>query len=199
MRATDDRYAGEQARFHLAMRLIGHQARTHVINFCTGFSQDRIRKIYNTYFKHHATEPVRRHRGKSPSSAEFFLRNPWTQAEATVLTHLFAAWGLLRIQPDLATTAVTVGDRLRFGQRLCHAYEEFRAAHPASGISFEHAWSLLGALTERDELVLLDCKRCESLYVQDALALDGRRCPTCRVSPRVRARPGRARLQSQGA
>jgi hypothetical protein len=199
MRATDDRYAGEQARFHLAMRLIGHQARTHIINFCTGFSQDRIRKIYNTYFKHCVAKPVRRHRGKSPSSVEFFLRNPWTQAEATVLAHLFAAWGLLHIQPDLATSPVTVGDRLRFGQRLCSAYEEFRAAHPASGISFEHAWSLLGALTERGELVLLDCERCESLYVQDALALDGRRCPACRARPRGRTARYAARLQPQGA
>jgi hypothetical protein len=31
MRTTDDRYAGERAQFDLAIRLIRHQARTHII------------------------------------------------------------------------------------------------------------------------------------------------------------------------
>jgi hypothetical protein len=185
MRITDDRYAGQQARFDLALRLISHQARTHVITHCTGFSQDRIRKLYATYFKHRGGEKVKRHRGKSPSSIEFFVRNPWIQAEASLLAHLFAAWGLLRILPDLATAPAKPPDRLVFGQRFCDAYEEFRAAHPATAITFEHAWSLLAALTDRDDLLLLDCAECTAFYVQDALALDGRRCPACRVITRA--------------
>jgi hypothetical protein len=184
MRITDDRYAGEKARFDLALRLISHQARTHIITRCTGFSQDRIRKLYATYFKHRSGEKVKRHRGKSPSSIEFFVRNPWIQAEASLLAHLFAAWGLLRILPDLATAPATPADRLVFGQRFCDAYEEFRAAQPSSTITFEHAWSLLAALTDRDDLLLLDCAECSTFYVQDALALDGRRCPACRVITR---------------
>jgi hypothetical protein len=187
MRITDDRYAGEKARFDLALRLISHQARTHIITRCTGFSQDRIRKLYATYFKHRAGEKVKRHRGKSPSSIEFFVRNPWIQAEASLLAHLFAAWGLLRILPDLGTAPATSADRLVFGQRFCDAYEEFRAAQPSTTISFEHAWSLLTALTDREDLLLLDCGECSTLYVQDALALDGRRCPACRVIARPAA------------
>jgi hypothetical protein len=186
MRITDDRYASEQARFQLAIRLIGHQARTHIITRCTGFSQDRIRKLYSTYFKHRTDSDIKRHRGKSPSSAEFFVRNPWIQAEATLLVHVFAAWGLLRILPDLATAPATVADHLLFGQRFCDAYEDFKIANPASRISFEHAWNLLGTLAGRDELLLFDCADCSTFYVQDALALDGRRCPACRVGARPR-------------
>jgi hypothetical protein len=186
MRITDDRYAGEQARFDLAIRLLGHQARTHIITRCTGFSQDRIRKLYTTYFKHRSTRQVKRHRGKSPSSVEFFVRNPWVQADASLLVHVFAAWDLLRILPDLATAPATTADQLAFGQRFCDAYEEFHAANPATTISFEHAWGLLHALTDREQLLLLDCGDCSSFYVQDALALDGRRCPACRVGPRRR-------------
>jgi hypothetical protein len=186
MRITDDRYASEKARFELAMRLIGHQARTHIITRCTGFSQDRIRKLYATYFKHRNGRRVKRHRGKSPSSVEFFVRNPWVQAEASLLAHVLAAWGLLRILPDLGTEPAMAADRLEFGGRFCDAYEEFCAAHPATVISFEHAWSLLDALTDREELLLLDCSACNAFYVQDALALDGRRCPACRVRPRGR-------------
>ncbi|HRO88572.1 MAG TPA: FlhC family transcriptional regulator, partial [Chiayiivirga sp.] len=91
MRITDDRYASEKERFELAIRLIGHQARTHIITRCTGFSQDRIRKLYATYFKHAKGGHVKRHRGKSPSSVEFYVRNPWVQAEASLLAHVFAA------------------------------------------------------------------------------------------------------------
>lgn len=189
MRITDDRYASEQARFELAIRLIGHQARTHIITRCTGFSQDRIRKLYATYFKHRNDRQVKRHRGKSPSSVEFYVRNPWVQAEASLLAHVFAAWGLLCIRPDLSLAPAIPADRLEFGRRFCDAYEEFRATHPATAISFERAWGLLNALTDRDELLLLDCGTCNAFYVQDALALDGRRCPACRVTPRRRERP----------
>ena len=190
MRTTDDRYAGEQARFELAIRLLRHQARTHIITRCTGFSQDRIRKLYGTYFKNRKERGAKRHRGKSPTSIEFFVRNPWIQAEASLLAHVFAAHGLLRILPDLATAPLPLPDPLVFGQRFCDAYEEFRAAHADSTISFEQAWNLLGALTGRDELLLLDCARCSAFYVQDALALDGRRCPVCRVPARRATRTG---------
>ena len=36
MRFTDDRYAGERDQFDLAVRLIGHEARTHLISMLTG-------------------------------------------------------------------------------------------------------------------------------------------------------------------
>lgn len=193
MRITDDRYAGERERLDLALRLIRLQARTHIITHCTGLSQDRVRKLYTTYFKHRDTRRVKRHRGKSPSSVEFFVRNPWTQAEASLLAHLFAAWELLRIMPDLRTAPCKIATALAFGQRLCDAYEEFHEANPGTAISFEHAWNLLGALTEREALLLLDCGACNTFYVQDALALDGRRCPACRVR---RRRPRRGSGES---
>lgn len=189
MRCTDDRYAGEQARFELAIRLIRHEARTHIITQCTGFSQDRVRKLYATYFKQTRREEIKRHRGKSPSSVEFFVRNPWIQADASLLAHVFAAWGLLKILPNLVTAPAEIADRQLFGRQFCDAYEEFLTANPATLISFEHAWSLLGSLAAREQLLLFDCADCDTIYVQDALALDGRRCPACRASPRAPAAP----------
>ena len=67
MRATDDRYRGEQARFELALRMIKHEARTGTIRYWTGLNDDRIRKLYTTYFKF-GDDPVRRRRGRSPTS-----------------------------------------------------------------------------------------------------------------------------------
>jgi hypothetical protein len=83
-------------------------------------------------------------------------------------------------------------NEVELGERFCDAFEEFRGVSPASEISFEHAWGLLAALTERRDLLLLDCAECHTFYVQDALALDGRRCPACRVITRGRRR-GRAK------
>jgi hypothetical protein len=187
MKTTDDRYAGERDQFDLAIRLIRHQARTHIITQCTGFSPDRVRKLYATYFKHSANgRVVCRHRGKSPMSVEIFLKNPRRQAESSLLVHVLAAWGLLSIRPGLVPEACPRGDRLAFGRRFCEAYEDFRRVHPEAVITFEQAWNLLAALTDRQDLLLLDCAACGTLYVQDALALDRRRCPACRLTRRRR-------------
>ncbi|MEJ2513699.1 MAG: FlhC family transcriptional regulator [Gammaproteobacteria bacterium] len=181
MRVTDDRYAGERDQFDLAMRLIHHQARTHIITQCTGFSPDRVRKLYGTYFKGRRGRRVSRHRGKSPTSVEVFVKNPRCQAQASLLAHVLIAWGLVRLREGLAAEAGRRDDRLAFGRAFCEAYEEFRRLEPDSGLSFEQAWNLFTALTQRRSLLLFDCEGCGTLYVQDALALDRRRCPACRV------------------
>ena len=60
MRLTDDRYSGEKSQFELALRLIRHEARTGTIRSCTGLSDDRIRKLYSTYFRNSGDLPRRR-------------------------------------------------------------------------------------------------------------------------------------------
>ena len=64
MRVTDDRYNRDRLRLELALRLIGHEARTHTIRLWTGLSDDRIRKLFRAYIRPSAG--VRRRRGKSP-------------------------------------------------------------------------------------------------------------------------------------
>ena len=74
MRLTDDRYANERSQFELALRMIRHEARTRTIRECTGLSDDRIRKLYSTYFGAHrgaaaawqvaaSDHPLRKERG----------------------------------------------------------------------------------------------------------------------------------------
>ena len=77
MRLTDDRYAGERRQFELALRMIGHEARTRTIRECTGLSDDRIRKLYANYF-HHRSD-IRRRRGKSPRQVQRYVRSPADQ------------------------------------------------------------------------------------------------------------------------
>lgn len=189
MRHTENRYAGEQAKFDLACRLIAHEARTHIIARCTGFSQDRIRKLYASYFKDGSAGQVRRQRGKSPSSVAFFMRNARVQTEAGTLAGLFALFRLIQVGPVLEVRLLGDTRGPDFGQRLCRAYEVYLSVHPRRRISFEHAWSLLLALTERGELVLADCGRCGNIYVHDVLALDRNTCPPCRRRRRADSRP----------
>ena len=90
MRVTDNRYATERSQFELALRMIGHEARTRTIRDCTGLSDDRIRKIYSTYFRNTGNVQVRRRRGKSPQQVGPFVKNPLNQLEATTLVALFS-------------------------------------------------------------------------------------------------------------
>jgi hypothetical protein len=190
MRCTDDRYSGQRQQFDLAVRLLGHEARTHIIARCTGFSQDRIRKLYAAYFRRRDGQPaIRRQRGKSPSNVAFYVRNATVQSEATSLACLFAVFGLMEITDRLETRRAGTRDPLQFAERFCLVFETYLDVHPEHYVSFEHAWNLYFALTERHDLVLADCQGCGNIYVQDALALDRAECPPCRLrgrpAPRV--------------
>ena len=76
MRLTDSRYSNERLQFELAIRMIGHEARTRTIRECTGLSDDRIRKVFNSYFKGSGVSAVRRRRGKSPRQITLFVKSP---------------------------------------------------------------------------------------------------------------------------
>jgi hypothetical protein len=193
MRCTDNRYAGQRQQFDLAMRLIGHEARTHIIARCTGFTQDRIRKLYSAYFRQPDGAPaVRRQRGKSPSNVAFFIRNATTQSEATTLAWLFGLFGLMEVAETLEARRAGTRDELTFGERFCLLYETYLDLHADACISFEQAWNLFDALTARGEVVLADCRRCGNIYIQDVLALDRAECPPCRLGARGSrgSRPG---------
>ena len=182
MRLTDNRYATEKQQFELALRMIGHEARTRTIRECTGLSDDRIRKVYATYFRNTGVDSVRRRRGKSPQQIGLFVKNPQNQLEATTLVALFCASLLLRIDRDSSVRACWPRPDVEFGHRVCRAFETYQMLHPKPALSFEWAWNLLRNISVNDELYLAACRHCRCLYVQDAYALDDRRCPSCALA-----------------
>ncbi|MEO7387630.1 MAG: hypothetical protein ABIX37_11890 [Gammaproteobacteria bacterium] len=179
MRATDSRYAGERQRFDLAVRMIGHEARTGTIRLCTGFTEDRIRKIYASYFPGQAA--VRRRRGKSPSQIAPFVNSARRQGEASLLAGLFVQTGVVCLDRDTRALPAISGAGVPLGCGLCDAFEAYRALHPDPQLSFEWTWNLYRCLVSRRELRLAWCALCEGPYVQDAYALDYERCPFCEV------------------
>jgi len=179
MRAMDNRYAAERECFDLAIRMIGHEARTGTIRLCTGFTEDRIRKIYTSYFP--ARAAVRRRRGKSPSQIAPFLSSAGRQGEASLLTGLFVQTGVVQLDPDTRARPMVPGPGVALGAGLCDAFEAYLALHPEPRLSFEWTWNLYRCLVSRRELRVVWCGLCEGSYVQDAYALDYARCPFCEL------------------
>ena len=184
MRLTDNRYANEKHQFELALRMIHHEARTSTIRECTGLSDDRIRKVYTTYFRDSGMPGIKRRRGKSPRQISLFVKSPQNQLEATTLVAIYCASLLLRV--DTANKVHTSWPRrdVEFGQRVCRAYEAYILLHPEPSLSFEWAWNLLLSIVKCDELYLAVCRFCHSRYVQDSYAIDRRICPSCTISDR---------------
>ena len=182
MRLTDNRYSSEKQQFELALRMISHEARTRTIRECTGLSDDRIRKVYTTYFRDSGRNGVKRRRGKSPRQISLFVKSPDHQLQATTLVSLYCASLLLRV--DAANKVYSCWPRpdVEYGHRVCRAYETYLQLHPKPTLTFEWAWNLLQTIGMNDELCLAQCRQCRSRYVQDAYALDRRRCPNCEMS-----------------
>jgi hypothetical protein len=182
MRLTDNRYSGEKQQFELALRMIQHEARTRTIRLCTGLSDDRIRKVYTTYFRNSGDMAVKRRRGKSPRQISLFVKTPQHQLEATTLIALFCNSLLLRVDTSNKVYARWPRPDVEYGHRVCRAFETYQMLHSQAALNFEWAWNLLQSIVRNDELYLAVCRRCRSKYVQDAYALDHRICPSCSLS-----------------
>ena len=179
MRVTDQRYQNELDKFDLAIRMIRHEARTGTIRSCTGFTEDRIRKIHATYFREGGD--VRRRRGKSPRQIGRFVSTARSQTEATLLACLFCCAGAIRLNDRKQPLSNHPNDRVTVGLRVCQAFEVYRRVHPDPRLSFEWAWNLYHALVESRELCFAWCDGCQGIYIQDTYALDYRRCPICEL------------------
>ncbi|MBV6418437.1 MAG: hypothetical protein CMLOHMNK_03281 [Steroidobacteraceae bacterium] len=186
MRVTDDRYCRDRLRFDLALRLIGHEARTHTIRTWTGLTEDRVRKLYRTYIAEHPQERIARRRGKSPQRCSYFLRPPRMQQEAAVLAGLFCMVGIVSHGARLDPHALSVAQ----GELLCLAYETYLGLVAEPRISFEHAAFLVLALAHGDELTLSHCNACGALTVDDRYALRASACGVC--APAARGLPDEA-------
>lgn len=181
MRLTDDRYATERSQFELALRMIRHEARTRTIRECTGLSDDRIRKLYATYFRDTGSTDVRRRRGKSPRQVMRFVKTPANQLQATLLVTLFCSGLLLRLDENNHVVPCWPRPDVEFGHRLCRAFETYLLIYDTPSLSFEWAWNLLHSIAYNDELYLAECATCRGYYVQDAYALDNKTCPACAI------------------
>jgi hypothetical protein len=155
--------------------MIRHEARTGTIRYWTGLSDDRIRKLYASYFKF-AGRPVRRRRGRSPSQIGPLVRSPQRALESGVLANLLIANRLLvsagEDQPILKRN-------IRLGHRFCESFETYIVLIARPSLNFEWGWNLLLSIRRGDELGIARCDDCSICYVIDRLALPQNQCPAC--------------------
>lgn len=169
-----DRIGRDLRRYQLAMRLITHEARTGTICDWTGLTRERLKSLRREW----GVPPESRHRGPSPTSLSVFFRSPRARSEASVIAMLCRMMG--------AVSSVRIPDAARFlpsldrGERLCDAFEAFRAYVPESPIEFEQVVLLALALAQGDALELGRCKNCEGLILIDRLAVSRSVCSYCR-------------------
>ena len=175
MRISDNRYQRDHMRLDLALRFLGHGARTHTIRAWTMLSDDRIRKLYRSDV--YTVDDAPRHRGKSPQQAAFFMRGARAQHETGILASFYALLGVVPI--GKLADASQVLPCLARGERICQAFELFSAIFPAARISFEHAIYLVMALARGNEIQYGRCVECSALVVVDRMALREARCLLC--------------------
>ena len=156
--------------------MIRHEARTGTIRYWTGLSDDRIRKLYTSYFKFVDGVPVKRRRGKSPTQIGPLIRSAARALESGVFVNMLVANGLVSLENP---PGPRLNGDVELGHRFCQCFETHTAVVLEPTLSFEWGWNLLQSIRRGDELSLAHCDVCSIAYVYDQLALPRSDCPAC--------------------
>jgi hypothetical protein len=184
MRISDARYSRDLRRYQLAWRFIRLGARIRTAQRWTGLSTYRVHTLYDAYAKEGEVGPPAK--GFAPRQVGYFFRSGQLRSEAAVLAGFLAVYGVFPDEPvrGAAETLESVGR----GERLCRAYEEFKACWPEAQSTLEHAILLLTELVRGVQMALARCPDCDCLIVVDRLAATPARCAFC-LHERQRGRP----------
>jgi hypothetical protein len=169
------------------MRMIRHEARTGTIRYLTGLSDDRIRKLYTSYFKFDTATPIKRRRGKTPTQILPLIRTPARALESGVFVNLLLANRLLSLEEP---PGPALRGKIEIGNRFCQCYETHHRIIPEPTLTFEWAWNLMLTVRRGDEIGIERCETCATTYLYDLLTLPRAPCPAC---PTLRAAPRAAR------
>lgn len=164
----------DSRRYQLALRLMGHQARTGTISAMTSLSrhqQEALRRRWGI------TEDTRR-RGPSPTSLGRFTHSPRARSEGAVLAIFCRIYGLL----TLASRAGIPRRKLltlEFGEHLCDTYESYRACFPWVRLKFEELLSFAIGIARNEVIGVGRCDSCSGTVIIDRLAPHRSSCAHC--------------------
>lgn len=74
-------------RYELAMRLMGHRARTRTISRMTALSRHQLERLRRRW----GVDQQLRHRGPAPTSLETFTHSPRARSEGAALASFYLA------------------------------------------------------------------------------------------------------------
>lgn len=141
-------------------------------------SQYQVRRIFRDYGRGGGKADVYRLRGIPPHVLGFFWRSQELYSEAVVLAGLCRE---LDVFPkETLTDAERTFPSLERGERLCVAYEAFRAHFLHSQITMEYAVLLVTGLAIGKEVAFGGCKRCTRQMIVDHYSAHPDMCWDCR-------------------
>lgn len=160
----------DQRRYGLARRLIGHQVRTRTISRMTALSRHQLAALRRRW----GVGEESRHRGPPPSSTETFTHSARARTEGALLAVYCRIHGLI---PSREAAGGVLS--LEFGERMCQAYEAYRACVPDSTVEFEELLSLVLGLAKGEVIGLSRCSDCQATILIDRLSRRRHKCSSC--------------------
>jgi len=184
MRVYDDRFARDQRKHELAVRLLRLEARNHTVQRYTGLREARVRSLWKAYCEGENESPGPRLRGPSPYRVDIILQPAGMKAEAAALVGICQALGIVqKAERSRSSSALD----LTIGEHLCDAYELYRETVTSPRISLEQLLCLLAAVRQGEELAVERCRHCEAFILIDPFGLAARACAACAADGSVQA------------
>jgi hypothetical protein len=161
-------------RIQLGLRFLAHGARTQTTCQWTGLTPDQLATLRRRWMFN--TDD--RLRGPSPSSFDAFFASRHRCAQAALFLVICRIVELIpgRRGHDVADALPS----LENGERLCEAFELYRAWETRADFEFEQAKLLLMGAVASESIELSQCPQCSSAIVIDKFAEKRSSCPYCR-------------------
>jgi len=169
---TDGRFERHQRRIQLGLRLLAHGARAQTACDWSELSPDKL----IAYKRQWLPEVGDGFRGPAPTSFHPFFRSYLRLGHATVFASIHQSL-CQRTMP--AGKSWDLQPCLENGERLCTAYEIFRAWEPNAELDFDQAVLLARGTASTTDIELIRCSQCQSAMLIDKWARRREVCTGC--------------------
>jgi hypothetical protein len=182
MKQPDDSLGRDLRRIEVARRLVFHQVRTKAIIDYTNLSKNRLATLRRRWC---VAEEARR-RGPPPHSIRVILRDPRSRSEAAAMISLCVAFECIPGAPPSGRFTLSP---LETANRLCDAFDAFKAIVPRSRLFLEELLLLMHECRQDGLLSITACRLCGCAILSSRDMVPDLNCIHC-VSPKVESSCG---------
>jgi Flagellar transcriptional activator (FlhC) len=169
----DKRFDYYYRRIRLGLRLMSHGARAQTAADWSGLTLDQLVTLRKRWMS--GTEDG--FRGPSPTSFKPFFRSALRASHAAIFVGIHRIVGTDVRKPSLEG-----------GEKLCEAYEIYRAWEPDAPLEFDYGVLLATGAMQGGDIRLSTCNNCGCALLIDKLGKVQTICARCRSRARSRFR-----------